>query len=241
MTSPVAISRDTAVGPEARLSWILSGLAGMVGAVAFLHSAGYFVTFMTGNTERAVVGHFGEPAGKEVAPGASPWAALALMGSFLLGVVIASICRRKYWSNHPHGATVVTTIALAVAGSIDIALSGWSSADVNFYPILLIAFALGALNTAFTKKEETYIPLSYVTGTLVKLGQGIERHLCGGGTRYDWLCYLMLLGSFSLGGAIGAFIGVVITGPQVLLLAALFSFGATIFTFTHTERQTVFG
>lgn len=44
MTSPVAISRDTAVGPEARLSWILSGLAGMVGAVAFLHSAGYFVT-----------------------------------------------------------------------------------------------------------------------------------------------------------------------------------------------------
>ena len=79
MTSPLAISRETAVGAEARLSWILSGLAGMVGAVAFLHSAGYFVTFMTGNTERAVVGHFGHPEGKEVAPGASPWAALALM------------------------------------------------------------------------------------------------------------------------------------------------------------------
>ncbi|MBJ7350836.1 MAG: DUF1275 domain-containing protein, partial [Rhodococcus sp.] len=44
MTSPLAISRETAVGAEARLSWILSGLAGMVGAVAFLHSAGYFVT-----------------------------------------------------------------------------------------------------------------------------------------------------------------------------------------------------
>ena len=63
MTSPLAISRETAVGAEARLSWILSGLAGMVGAVAFLHSAGYFVTFMTGNTERAVVGHFGHPEG----------------------------------------------------------------------------------------------------------------------------------------------------------------------------------
>lgn len=213
----------------------------MVGAVAFLHSAGYFVTFMTGNTERAVVGHFGHPEGKEVTPGASPIAALALMGSFLAGVVISSICRRRYWSNHPHGATVLTTIALAGAGAIDIAISGWSSANVNFYPILLVAFALGALNTAFTKKEETYIPLSYVTGTMVKLGQGIERHMFGGGTRYDWLCYTALLGSFALGGAIGAFIGVVITGPQVLLLTALISFGATIFTFTHTERRSLLG
>ncbi|MGB6070433.1 MAG: YoaK family protein [Rhodococcus sp. (in: high G+C Gram-positive bacteria)] len=241
MTSPLTISRETAVGAEARLSWILSGLAGMVGAVAFLHSAGYFVTFMTGNTERAVVGHFGHPDGKEVTPGASPIAALALMGSFLAGVVISSICRRRYWSNHPHGATVLTTIALAGAGAIDIAISGWSSATVNFYPILLVAFALGALNTAFTKKEETYIPLSYVTGTMVKLGQGIERHMFGGGTRYDWLCYTALLGSFALGGAIGAFIGVVITGPQVLLLTALISFGATIFTFTHTERRSLLG
>ena len=122
MTSSVALSRETAVGAEARLSWILSALAGMVGAVAFLHSAGYFVTFMTGNTERAVIGHFGSPEGKPVAPGASPWAALALMGAFLAGVVIASICRRRYWSNHPHGATVVTTIALAAAGLTDIGL-----------------------------------------------------------------------------------------------------------------------
>ncbi|MEU3474597.1 DUF1275 domain-containing protein [Rhodococcus sp. 05-340-1] len=241
MTSPLTISRETAVGAEARLSWILSGLAGMVGAVAFLHSAGYFVTFMTGNTERAVVGHFGHPEGKEVTPGASPIAALSLMGSFLAGVIVSSICRRRYWSNHPHGATVLTTIALAGAGAIDIAISGWSSATVNFYPILLVAFALGALNTAFTKKEETYIPLSYVTGTMVKLGQGIERHMFGGGTRYDWLCYTALLGSFALGGAIGAFIGVVITGPQVLLLTALISLGATIFTFTHTERRTLLG
>ena len=136
---------------------------------------------------------------------------------------------------------MLTTVALGAAGLIDIAVSGWSSANVNFYPILLVAFALGALNTAFTKKEETYIPLSYVTGTVVKLGQGIERHLFGGGTHYDWLCYATLLGSFAAGGAVGAFIGVVITGPQVLLLTALISFGATIFTFTHTERNSLLG
>lgn len=241
MTSPSAISRETAIGVEARLSWVLSGLAGMVGAVAFLHSAGYFVTFMTGNTERAVVGHFGSPEGKDIAPGASPWVALGLIGAFVAGVVIASFCRRRYWSNHPHGATMLTTVALAAAGIIDIVVSGWSASDVNFYPILLVAFALGALNTAFTKNEETYIPLSYVTGTIVKLGQGIERHLLGGGTHLDWLCYALLLGSFSIGGAVGALVGVVITGPQVLLVAAFISLSATVFTFTHTDRRSIWG
>ena len=43
---------------EARLSWVLAALAGMLGATAFTHSAGYFVTFMTGNAQRAVLGYF---------------------------------------------------------------------------------------------------------------------------------------------------------------------------------------
>jgi uncharacterized membrane protein YoaK (UPF0700 family) len=36
----------------------LAALAGLIGAAAFTHSAGYFVTFMTGNSERAVLGFF---------------------------------------------------------------------------------------------------------------------------------------------------------------------------------------
>src|SRR5271165_4830930 len=31
-------------GREARLSWVLAGLAGLLGATAFTHSAGYFLT-----------------------------------------------------------------------------------------------------------------------------------------------------------------------------------------------------
>jgi uncharacterized membrane protein YoaK (UPF0700 family) len=42
---------------EARLSWVLAGLTGVLGATAFTHSAGYFVTFMTGNAQRAVLGY----------------------------------------------------------------------------------------------------------------------------------------------------------------------------------------
>ena len=43
---------------EARLSWVLAVLAGVLGATSFTHSAGYFVIFMTGNAQRAVLGYF---------------------------------------------------------------------------------------------------------------------------------------------------------------------------------------
>lgn len=105
------ITREAAIGSEARLSWLLSGLAGMVGAVAFLHSAGYFVTFMTGNTERAVLTWF-KVTDKQQVAGAGPIAAISMIGAFLFGVIVASYCRRKFWKNHPHGATVLTTVGL---------------------------------------------------------------------------------------------------------------------------------
>jgi len=87
------VSKEAAIGPEARLSWLLSWLAGMIGAVAFLHSAGYFVTFMTGNTERAVLGWF-DVAERQKVSGAGPQAALWLMACFLAGVNVASMAAK---------------------------------------------------------------------------------------------------------------------------------------------------
>ena len=43
---------------ESRLSWVLAVLAGVLGAISFLYSVGYFVVFMTGNAQRAVLGFF---------------------------------------------------------------------------------------------------------------------------------------------------------------------------------------
>lgn len=90
---------------ETRLSWVLAALAGLVGAVAFTHSAGYFVTFMTGNTERAALGYFRD----------QPWLAMTatlLLAAFVAGVVVASLCRRHLWVAHPHGPTVLTALSL---------------------------------------------------------------------------------------------------------------------------------
>jgi uncharacterized membrane protein YoaK (UPF0700 family) len=97
--------------------------------------------------------------------------------------------------------TVLTTLCLLIATVADIALRGWSEREVPFTPILFITFGVGALNTTFVKDGEVSVPLSDVTGTLVKRGQGIERHISGGNFS-DWLGYLMLYVGFG-GGAAG--------------------------------------
>lgn len=234
------IDRETAIGREARLSWLLAGIAGMVGAVAFVHSAGYFVTFMTGNTERSVLAWYTVSDAQRVA-GAGAVAASSLIAAFLSGVFAASLCRRRYWRNHPHGATVLTTAGLLAAAGLDFAVDGFDEAEVRFVPILLITFSIGALNTSFVKNGEVSVPLSYVTGTLVKLAQGAERHICGQGTVYDWLGYAGLYCGFLGGAAIGGAVASVFAGPQVILATGVMCGATTLVTFFHADRHTVFG
>src|SRR5947209_6878683 len=83
---------------ESRLSWVLAGLAGVLGATAFTHSAGYFVTFMTGNAQRSALGYFRGDTVLSITAG-------LLIVCFVTGVVVASVCRRHFWVAHPHGPT----------------------------------------------------------------------------------------------------------------------------------------
>jgi hypothetical protein len=138
-------------GSEARLSWVLAGLAGLLGATAFTHSAGYFLTFMTGNSERAVLGFFRHESWLSIT-------ATSLLAAFVGGVVIASLCRRHIWVAHPHGPTVLTTFCLLTAVAVDALAGGWSADHVSFVPILFVAFGIGALNTSFVRDGEVPIP-----------------------------------------------------------------------------------
>lgn len=216
-------------GREARLSWVLAMLGGLIGATAFTHSAGYFVTFMTGNSDRAVLGFFRNE------PQLSIGAAL-ILASFIGGVVVASLCRRHLWLAHPHGPTVLTALTLMVAAVVDIAIDGWSTSQVSFVPVLFLAFAIGALNTSFVNGGEVSVPLSYVTGTLVKMGQGIERHVSGGDAT-EWLSYFLLWFSFVAGGAIGGGISLLLSGCQMLVVAALACTAISGYTHFHGDRR----
>ncbi|MEA2202996.1 MAG: hypothetical protein QOI89_3711, partial [Solirubrobacteraceae bacterium] len=102
---------------EEKLSWVLAALAGLLGATAFALSSGYLVTYMTGNTQRAVLGYFLDEEWRAVS-------AAIVLTAFLAGVVSASLCRRYLWSNRPHGATVLTTLALVLATVLDVVTGG---------------------------------------------------------------------------------------------------------------------
>jgi uncharacterized membrane protein YoaK (UPF0700 family) len=92
------------------------------------------------------------------------------------------------------------------------------------------------LNTSFVKDGEVSIPLSYVTGTLVKLGQGIEHHLSGGEAA-AWLGYFLLYASFLTGATIGGCISLVVNGSAMLAIAAAVCTLTTGYTYCHGDRR----
>jgi uncharacterized membrane protein YoaK (UPF0700 family) len=214
---------------EARLSYVLAALAGVLGATAFTHSAGYFVTFMTGNAQRAVLGYFRGDVVLSISAG-------LLIVAFVSGVVVSSVCRRHFWVAHPHGPTVLTTLSLFAATVVDIFDLGWDQNELDFPPIFLLAFGIGALNTSFVKDGETSVPLSYVTGTLVKMGQGIERHIAGGHLS-DWLGHFLLFASFILGATAGGGISLIVNGTGMLVVASAVCALTTGYTYFHQDRR----
>lgn len=203
----------------------------MLGATAFTHSAGYFVTFMTGNAQRAVLGYFRDDVWLSISAG-------LLLLCFVAGVVVASVCRRHFWATRPHGPTTLTTLSLIAATVVDIVDDGWYEHLLNFGPIMLVVFGVGALNTSFVKDGEVSIPLSYVTGTLVKMGQGIERHLAGG-TAADWLGYFLLFASFLLGAAFGGVISLFVDGTAMLVAASVVCAVTSLYTYFRFDRRAV--
>ncbi len=223
---------------ETKLSWVLAGLAGLLGATAFTHSAGYFVTFMTGNAQRAVMGYFAE----DEWAAASPWLAVSaalLLVAFVVGVVSASLCRRHFWPTRPHATTVLTTLALVLATVVDATLLGGPELPLPFFPIILMTFGIGALNATFVNKDgEVSIPLSYVTGTLVKMGQGIERHMARGEIA-DWLGHGLLFGAFVLGAGVGGCIGLFVGGTYMLAIASVVCALTTGYTYFYAGRRRI--
>lgn len=216
---------------EAKLSWVLAALAGVLGATAFTHSAGYFVTFMTGNAQRAVLGFFRDDYWLGIS-------ATVLLIAFVAGVVSASLCHRLIWPTRPHAATVLTTAALVLATVLDLTVGGGPALPLPFLPIMLVTFGIGTLNTTFVKDGEVSIPLSYVTGTLVKMGQGIERHL-NGGELADWLGYFLLFASFVFGATVGGCISLIAGGTQMLAVASLVSALTTGYTYFYADRRAI--
>lgn len=184
----------------------LTGVAGFVDGLAFIHLGGYFVSFMSGNSSRA---------GADLAEGfVEGWAkAMGLVAAFVVGVMLSSLVLGRRRRRHrtpedgPQLPAVALTLGILVVAAllavvVDVAsepLAG--AADVVAPPIM--AAAMGAVNSTFTRGGEVTVGLTYMTGTLVKVGQHLVAAFSGG-SRTLWLHYLGLWAAIALGSILGA-------------------------------------
>jgi uncharacterized membrane protein YoaK (UPF0700 family) len=168
-----------------------AAMAGMVDAIGFLASGGFFLSFMSGNSTRFSVGVV------EGAPYVGMVALLLL--SFVAGVVAGSLIGRKNTlSPSMRQAVILAVISLLLFAAPFIASFGYLLLGLCF-----AAFCMGLENTLFEREGSVSFGLTYMTGALVKIGQGLAT-LFSGGARFVWVPYLLLWLGLVSGAAVGA-------------------------------------
>lgn len=171
------------------LAICLSALAGYIDAIGFLQLGGYFVSFMSGNTTRlAVVAQEGD------------FAAARLLVSIIVCFVIGSMAGALigYYARMRRRAAVLATVAAVLALA-----AGLSECGMPTLSIVCMALAMGAENAVFQKDGNVMIGLTYMTGTLVKIGQKLAAQILGI-ERFAWMPYVLLWCGLLLGGFAGA-------------------------------------
>ena len=172
-----------------RLALALAALAGFVDAAGYLSADRYFVSFMSGNTTRL---------GVELArqPSAAIFPALLAL-AFVAGVVAGAVLVARREGHHKPALLVAVAVLLALGG-----LLGKHGAT---YPSLLVlAAAMGALNNSFSRAGQVAVGLTYMTGALVRMGQGIAARLAGKAAA-GWSDWFALWFALACGAAAGAF------------------------------------
>ncbi len=187
------------------LAAALAALAGFVDAIGFLGLGGFFVSFMSGNSTRLGVGVASE--------GAAAAVAAALVGAFVVGVLLgALLCRAT-------GRFGRTAVLALVALSLGLAAMLYQPGAVPG-AFLLVALAMGAENMVFQRNGDVAFGLTYMTGTLVRIGQRLADALAGG-AGWDWLPWALLWAGLVAGGVIGALAWLRIGADALWIAAAL--------------------
>jgi uncharacterized membrane protein YoaK (UPF0700 family) len=146
----------------------LTAMAGSVDSCGVAVLKDLYVSFMSGNTTalgRALAG--------------AEWSRVglitAIISAFVAGVVAGTILARLAGIYRLPAVTFAVGIILAL-------FDPFSATSIPF-----LCFAMGALNAALQQLDGMTISITYVTGALVKLGQGIAQFVCGDTRDWRWL------------------------------------------------------
>lgn len=199
-----------------------AAMAGMVDAIGFLASGGFFLSFMSGNSTRLSVGLVD----------AAPYVGMvaALLTSFVTGVVAGSLIGRKNMlSPSRRQAFILIIISLLLFAAPLIANFGFLLIGLCF-----AAFCMGLENTLFEREGSVSFGLTYMTGALVKIGQGLAT-MISGGPRLEWVPYLLLWLGLIIGAAVGALMFGIFGYNSLLLPAAYAGIFALVLLAPHNR------
>lgn len=171
-----------------RFAMALAGMAGFVDAAGYLSAGGYFVSFMSGNTTRL---------GVALGTGAGAALPALLIAGFVAGVTAGALValRAGPWRK----PAVLALVALLLLGA-----GAMRAAHLHGAMLAMLVLAMGALNNTFLRGGEVSVGLTYMTGALVKIGQGIAQSLLGRGQEAAWANWLLLWAGLLTGAVLGA-------------------------------------
>lgn len=194
------------------LAALLAGLAGMVDAIGFLQLGHLFVSFMSGNSTQMAL-----DAGRLRLGEAG--AILVLILLFVAGAAGGQVLAHLTGRHH---LTAVLTAVLAL-------LTAAAALGTAPKPMVL---AMGALNAAMHRAGNVSVSVTFVTGTLVRFGQGLGDLVTGRTGGWIWVeqavPWLGLVCGAVIAGAVYARIGSAVAWVPVGLAAALLLWSATI-------------
>lgn len=181
---------------ERLLAVTLTFVAGFVDSVGFIHLGGVFLSFMSGNTTRSATSLVAGDTGLAVLAG-------SCILLFLIGVILGAIISRmaaRRWDLYRAREAVLWSMAMVLGvTSLCVLL------DCEDIAMLSLSVAIGMMNSVFERGGEVHVPLTYMTGTLVKMGQRFADTFFGG-SHVRWLQHLMLWLSLSAGAVVGAMV-----------------------------------
>lgn len=183
----------------------LSALAGYVDAIGFLELGRVFVSFMSGNSTQLAVGWVHGDATRVILLG-------KVIICFVAGASLGTVAGHFTRGQRAFAVLMLVSALLATAASC-------YGMGLTSLAILFVALAMGAENAVFQREGEVAIGLTYMTGTLVKLGQRLANAMLGGDRR-AWQPYLFLWIGLMAGGVAGVLAYSAIGGMQGLWIAA---------------------
>lgn len=149
--------------PRRLLAIALAALSGFVDATGFLSIGGYFASFMSGNTTRLGIDLVTGPV-QAIVPA-------ALIAGFVAGVAAGALVAGRTDAYRKTRVLLFASSLLALAAIAD-----------RFGPaafMSLTVVAMGALNNVFRRDGEVAVGVTYMTGALVRFGQGLAARLSG--------------------------------------------------------------